>query len=169
MNVIVALDSQQLELRGVGFDRGGEDVDLGLGVVERHHGGRVLGHQRLVALDVTRGLLKLRLGAVEDALGLPDLRIDRAMVEREQHVALADDGAVAEVNFDDLAVDAGLHRDRGDRRDVAEQIDANRSLLLDRLRDVDRDRALAFPLRRLRNRTLRGPNATRDGKAAREG
>ncbi len=46
-----------------------------------------------------------------------------------------------EMNFDDLAVDARLHRHLRDRRDVAEQINANRNLLLDRLRDVDRDRA----------------------------
>ena len=165
----VALDPQQLELRGVGFDGGGEDVDLGLGVVERDHGGRVLGHQRFVALDVARGLLELRLRAVEDALGLANLRIDRAMVEREQHVALADHGAVAEVDFDDLAVDAGLHRHLGDRRHVAEQIDANGNLLLDRLRDLDRDSAPCLCPSGTARPHPAGSKAAHGGIAAREG
>ena len=55
------------------------------------------------ARDVAFSLLEIGLGAGEQAFHLPDLGFDGAAVEREQQVALAHQGAVAEVHAGDFA------------------------------------------------------------------
>ena len=63
-------------------------VDLGLRVVERDHGGGVLGDQLGVALHVALGLLQLRLRAGDHRFDALDLGLDLPAVEREQQIAL---------------------------------------------------------------------------------
>ncbi len=133
-------------------------------------GGRVLGDELGVARDVALGLLELGLGAGEQAFDLLDLRFDRAAVEREQEIALVHQRAVAEMHAGDLAVDARLDRDAGDRGHGAERLDANRNGLLDRGRDLDRDARGAVlaraPARRRRPTTNRRVSPRRSPAAA---
>ena len=113
-------------MRFVGLQRRREDGGLGLGVVEIGDRRRALRDQFGVALEVALGAFKLRLVARDVALGLQDLRLDRAAVERDQEVALLHARAVGEMNFGDLAVDPALDRDAGDRRHGAERLDPHR-------------------------------------------
>ena len=105
---IAELDLEALEHGLVGIRQCTRDVDLGLRVVEGDDRGGVLGDQFGVARDVARRLLELRLGAGDHRLHALHLRLDRAAVEHEQHVALVDPRAVGELHIDDFAVDPGL-------------------------------------------------------------
>ena len=101
-----------------------------LRIVERDLGRGVLGDEFGIARDIALRLLEIRLGSRRAVLDLLDLRFDRAAVEREQEIAFAHDRPVAKVHADDLAIDAGLDRDAGDRSDAAERFDAHRNGLL---------------------------------------
>ena len=136
---VAELDLEALERGLVGIGERARDVDLGLRVVEGDDRGGVLGDQFGVARDVALRLLELRLGAGDHRLDALDLRLDRAAVEDEQHVALLDPRAVGELHVDDFAVDPRLDRDAGHRRDGAERLKADRNRLLGRLGDRDRD------------------------------
>ena len=81
---------------------------------------------------------------------LPDLRLQRPAVEGEQGLALAHRRAVPKVHPHNFAVDAGLDRDAGNRRDAAKGLNANGNSALGGDRDLNRDRADAWP-GRLRN------------------
>ena len=147
---IAELDVKIFQLSGVGIDRGAPEGHLGPGVVEGDLGGGVLGDELGVAGDIAFGLLELSLRALEQPLHLPDLRLQRAAVEGEQGVALPHRHAIAKVHAHDLAVDAGLDRDAGDRRNAAKRLDANGNSSLGGCRDLDRNRPGARA-RRLRD------------------
>ena len=97
--------------------------DLGLGVVDVDLRGRALGDQIGVAPHVALRALELRLVLGEHALGLLDLGVDLAAVEREQQIAFVDLGAVLEMHRDDGGLQPRLQRHAGDRRHHADRID----------------------------------------------
>ena len=51
--------------------------------------------------------------------GLRDLRLHESVVEAEENVVLVDEVALLEEDLDDLAIDAGLDGDVGERLDRA--------------------------------------------------
>jgi hypothetical protein len=123
---------------------------LGPGVVEGDLGGGVLGDEFGVAGDIAFGLLELCLCSLQQPLHLPDLCLQCAAVEREQGIALPHRHAIAKVHAHDLAVDAGLDRDAGDRRNAAKSLNANGNGSLGGCCYLDRNRPGAR-VRRLRH------------------
>ena len=147
---VAELDVEIFQLCRVGVDRRAVNVDLGSCVLQRDDGGGVLGHELGIARHVAFSLLEIGLGPVEQAFHLLCLRFDRAAVQGEQQVTLIYRGAVPEMDADDLAVDARLDRDAGDRRDRAQYLDADRNGFLLCNCDFDRDSARCALPRRLR-------------------
>ena len=136
------LDLQIVERGLIRLDGADQHVGLGLGIVEVDLGGRALADQIGVTPKITLGAFELRLILGEHALGLFDLGIDLARVEREQHVAFVDLGAVLEMHLDDGGFEPRFQRHAGDRRHRPDRIDIDRHRLALRLGQFDRDHAL---------------------------
>jgi hypothetical protein len=99
----------------------------------------------------------------------PSNCFDRAAVHGEQEIARPHHRAIAKMNTDDFCVEPGLDRYAGDRRDRAEQIDADRHFLLHRDGDIDRNDAGCGLLGRLSDGAHRSPIALLHGKDAAQG
>ena len=120
---VAFLDLQIVERRLIGLDGAGQDVGLRLGVVDIDLRGGALGDEVVEAAEVALRALELRLVSGEHALGLLDLGVDLAAVQREQQIAFADLGAVLEMNRDDGGLQPRLQRHAGDRRHHSDRID----------------------------------------------
>ena len=145
---VALLDLEIVERGLIGLDGRRQDVGLGLGVVDIDLRGRALADEVGVAAQIALRALELRPVPGERALGLFDLGVDLARVEREQEVALVDLGAVLEMNRDDGGFQPRLQRDARDRRHRSDRVDIDRHRLAFGLGDFNRDRAR--PLRPLR-------------------
>ena len=140
-----------------------------LRVLQRHLGGGALGKKLGIARDVAFRLLQIGLGAGELAFDLLHLGFDSAAVEREQQVTLVHQRTVAEMHAGDLAVDAHLDGDAGDRGDRAEHLDAHGNRLLRSGRNLDRNGARRVLARRLGDGAARPQSAPCCRRYARSG
>ena len=122
---VAFLDLQIVERSLIGLDGAGQDVGLRLGVIDIDLRGRALGDEIGEAAEVALRALELRLVAGEHALGLLDLGVDLAAVQREQQIAFADLGAVLEMHRDDGGLQPRLQRHAGDRRHHSDRIDVD--------------------------------------------
>ena len=120
---VAFLDLQIVERGLIGLDGAGQDVGLRPGVVDIDLRGRALADQIVVAAQVALRAFELRLILGEHALGLLDLRVDLAAVEREQQIAFVDLGAVLEMHRDDGGLQPRLQRHAGDRRHHPDRVD----------------------------------------------
>ena len=84
----VALLDLQIVQRGlIGLDGADQNIGLGLGIIEIDLGGGALADQVAVAPEIALRAFELRLILGEHALGLFDLGVDLARIERKQHIA----------------------------------------------------------------------------------
>ena len=120
---VAFLDLQIVERGLIGLDGAGQDVGLGPGVVDIDLRGRALADEIVVAAQVALRALELRLVLGEHALGLLDLGVDLAAVQREQQIAFVDLGAVLEMHRDDGGLQPRLQRHAGDRRHHSDRVD----------------------------------------------
>jgi len=135
-------------------NRRAKHVHLSAGIVEIDLWGRLARHQLGIAPQVALGAGELGLIACKLGFGLADLRFDRPGIEAHEQVALLHQGAVGEMNADDLAVDSRAHRDAGERRHGSQPLDDCRHAFLDRVARFDRHDARLRRPRRLRGRVL---------------
>ncbi len=157
---VVELDLEIFQRGAVRFSDRARHVDLGLRVVERDHGGRVLGDELGVALHVALGLLELRLRAGDDGFDALDLGLDRRLSSvnsRSPCLTLAPSLKwTSVISLSRRVLTATL----ADRRHGAERLEAHRHGFLHRVGDLDRDRAR--PTRRgLRDGAAGPPAASR--------
>ena len=136
---VAFLDLQIVERGLIGLDGAGQDVGLGLGVIDIDLRGRALADEIVVAAQVALRALELRLVLGEHALGLLDLGVDLAAVEREQQIAFVDLGAVLEMHRDDGGLQPRLQRHAGDRRHHSDRIDIDGHGFALRLGQFDRN------------------------------
>ena len=87
MTGIALLDLQIVQCRLIGLDGADQNIGLGLGIVEVDLGGSALADQIAEAPDIALRAFEARLILGEHALGLLDLRVDLARIERKQHIA----------------------------------------------------------------------------------
>jgi hypothetical protein len=120
---VAFLDLQIVERSLIGLDGAGQDVGLRLGVIDIDLRGGALGDEIVEAAEVALRALELRLVPGEHALGLLDLGVDLAAVQREQQIAFVDLGAVLEMHRDDGGLQPRLQRHAGDRRHHSDRID----------------------------------------------
>ena len=141
---VAFLDLQIVERRLVGLDGSGQDVSRRLGVVEIDLRGGALADQFAVAPDIAQRAFELGLVLRQHPLGLLDLGVDLARIEREQQVAFVDLGAVLEMDRHDGGFQPRLQRHAGDRRDGSVGVDIDGHGLALRLRQFDRDHPRAL-------------------------
>ena len=120
---------------------------MGFGVIDIDLRGRALADQIVVAAQVALRAFELGLVLGEHTLGLLDLRVDLAAVQREQRIAFVDLGAVVEMHGDDGGLQPRLQRHAGDRRHHSNRIDVDWHGFALGLGQIDRHHA--WPLRRL--------------------
>ena len=135
---VAFLDLQIVERGLIGLDGAGQDVGLGPGVIDIDLRGGALGDEIVVAAQVALRALELRLVLGEHALGLFDLGVDLAAVEREQQIAFVDLGAVLEMHRDDGGFQPRFQRHAGDRRHHSDRVDVDGHGLALRLGQLDR-------------------------------
>ena len=141
---VALLDLQIIQRRLIGLDGADQDFGLGLGVIDIDLRGRALGDEIVVAAEIALRALELGLVLGERPLGLLDLGVDLARVERKQQIAFVDLGAVFEVDRDDGGLDSRLQRHAGNRRHRSDRIDIDGHELALRLGQFDRHRARAL-------------------------
>jgi hypothetical protein len=98
---VALLDLKIVERSLIGLDGAGQDVGLRPGIIDIDLRGGALGDEIGEAAEVALRSLELRLIPGQNPLGLFDLGIDLAAVEREQQIAFVDLGAVLEMHCDD--------------------------------------------------------------------
>ena len=141
---VAFLDLQIVERGLIGLDGAGQDVGLGLGVIDIDLRGGALADQIAVAADVALRAFELGLILGQHALGLFDLGVDLARVEREQQIAFVDLGAVLEMHRDDGGFEPRFQRHAGNRRHHSDRVDIDGHRLALRLGQLDRDHARAL-------------------------
>ena len=98
---VALLDLQIVERSLIGLDGAGQDVGLRPGIIDIDLRGGALGDEIGEATEIALRALELRLIPGQHPLGLFDLGVDLAAVEREQQIAFVDLGAVLEMHRDD--------------------------------------------------------------------
>jgi hypothetical protein len=154
---VAQLDAQIIEHRLIGLDRRPEHIRLRPGIIEIGDWRGTLGYEVGVPTQVALGALELRLVARDVALRLADLRLERAGVELQQHIAGLDARAVSKMDCGDLVIEARFDCDARHGRDGAKCVDLIGNDLPLGLTDFDRHRTR---LRGgLRDRPLRAQEA----------
>lgn len=138
---VAFLDLQIVQRRLIGLDSGGQGVGLRLGVINVDLRGGALADQVGEAAEIALGTLELRLILGQRPLGLLDLGVDLAAVEREQQIAFRDLGAVLEMHRDDGGLDPRFQRHAGDWRHGPDRIDVDGDGFALGLGQFDRDHA----------------------------
>ena len=122
----------------------GQDVGLGLGIIDIDLRGGALADEIVETAKVALRALELRLVLGEHALGLFDLGVDLAAIEREQQIAFVDLGAVLEMHRDDGGFQPRFQRHAGDRRHHPDRVDIDGHGFALRLGEFNRNHARAL-------------------------
>ena len=141
---VAFLDLQIVERGLIGLDGAGQDVGLGLGIIDIDLRGGALADEVVEAAKVALRALELRLVLDEYALGLFDLGVDLAAIEREQQIAFVDLGTVLEMHRDDGGFQPRFQRHAGDRRHHPDRVDVDGHGFALRLGEFNRNHARAL-------------------------
>ena len=144
------------------LDGADQHVGLGLGIIHVDLGGSALADQIGETPDVALCAFQACLIPGEHALGLLDLRVDLARIERKQHIAFGDFGAVLEMHPQDGGFDPRLQCDARNRRHCPDRVDIDRYRFALRFSNFDRDDARTL-------RSLSAGAAAGPGGASKEG